>query len=114
MTLIRRIVLSFLALATFFTPTVLLDATPATAAVTNCTRSEGWKNAYGNCTGRTANPPYTTQWALQGSCYDGKSPYGPDYGTTTGWRTAGTGGAYTATCITDYYFRPGSSFFVFR
>lgn len=95
------------------------DTAPAaSAAVTNCTTISYGPNYYqGKCLSTSANPPYTTQFQVRGTCYKNVTQNGQTtqvYAAIAGpWRTAGPNatnsvgwcpsGYYTASSLNKYY-----------
>jgi hypothetical protein len=106
-----RKILSIIAIAlTASVGVVVADSAPADAAVTNCSKITYSTSFAGRCTTTTAYSPYTTQWALQGTCR--RASDGATHGTTTGWHNTSTFyfGAYCSSGYTTY----GTPFFIFR
>lgn len=82
----------------------------ADAAVTNCSSSSGTLSFAGLCSGTTANPPYTTQFAILGTCKKGTKRM-----TVAGdWRNAGGATNSIAYCLSGWTTVPGTQYFLFR
>jgi hypothetical protein len=102
--MVKRFMVSLALIATWL-GIVAGAGSVANAQVTNCWRTNIGSNAVtGNCTGTTANAPYTTQFALMLQCTNGHT-------YTSGWKTAGIYSAALVQCASGSRI---SSWFLFR
>jgi hypothetical protein len=102
-------VTKILAAATLVLTVTFATFTPADAAVTNCTSSVGSSSFSGKCFATTANPPYTTRYAIVGKCKTGTSSVyasGP-------WKTVGQSGSSVAYCPAGWSAVAGTQYFLF-
>lgn len=77
----------------------------AEARVTNCWHRDYYADALGNCMGRDANPPYTTQFALMLPCDNGTR--------TSGWKPAPYWTSAYVRCDQGHR-RTGAAYFLFK